>query len=152
MKKLLFVTLITVLAFSANAQNKTANSLSYKTAAGIKIWDGAGLSLKTFLNEKNALEFVGFFNSAGVRVVGLYEIYGDLNTEGNLKWYLGPGAHVGFYKGNNSVIGVDVVGGLVFKFAELPLNLSLDWQPSFEFTKGYGFAGGWGGLGARYTF
>jgi len=51
MKKLLFVTLITVLAFSANAQNKTANSLSYKTAAGIKIWDGAGLSLKTFLNQ-----------------------------------------------------------------------------------------------------
>ena len=141
MKKLLFVTLITVLAFSANAQNKTANSLSYKTAAGIKIWDGAGLSLKTFLNEKNALEFVGFFNSAGVRVVGLYEIYGDLNTEGNLKWYLGPGAHVGFYKGNNSVIGVDGVIGIDYKFAELP-----------EFTKGYGFAGGWGGLGARYTF
>ena len=131
MKKLLFVTLITVLAFSANAQNKTANSLSYKTAAGIKIWDGAGLSLKTFLNEKNALEFVGFFNSAGVRVVGLYEIYGDLNTEGNLKWYLGPGAHVGFYKGNNSVIGVDGVIGIDYKFAELPLNLSLDWQPSF---------------------
>ena len=99
MKNLFLISLFSVLALTVNAQNKTANSLSYKTAAGIKIWDGAGLSLKTFLNEKNALEFVGFFNSAGVRVVGLFEIYGDLNTEGNLKWYLGPGAHVGFYKG-----------------------------------------------------
>lgn len=44
----------------ATAQNKTANSLEYKTAAGIKVWDGVGLSLKTFIQDKAALEFVGF--------------------------------------------------------------------------------------------
>ncbi|MBK8711228.1 MAG: hypothetical protein IPL97_05010 [Niastella sp.] len=152
MKKIMGFAVAILLTTFATAQNKTANSLEYKTAAGIKVWDGVGLSLKTFIQDKAALEFVGFFNSAGARVTGLYEFHGDLNTEGNLKWYIGPGAHVGFYKGNNTLVGIDGVVGLDYKFNELPLNISLDWQPSFEFSKGYGFAGGWGGLGIRYTF
>lgn len=152
MKKIMGFAVAVLLTTMATAQNKTAHSLEYKTAAGIKVWDGVGLSLKTFIQDKAALEFIGFFNSARARVTGLYEFHGDLNTEGNLKWYIGPGAHVGFYKGNNTLVGIDGVVGLDYKFNELPLNISLDWQPSFEFSKGYGFAGGWGGLGIRYTF
>ena len=152
MKKIMGFAVAILLTTFATAQNKTANSLEYKTAAGIKVWDGVGLSLKTFIQDKAALEFVGFFNSAGARVTGLYEFHGDLNTEGNLKWYIGPGAHVGFYKGNNTLVGIDGVVGLDYKFNELPLNISLDWQPSFEFGTGRGFVGSWGGLGVRYTF
>ncbi|MFZ1528682.1 MAG: hypothetical protein WAT19_08025 [Ferruginibacter sp.] len=152
MKKIFVLSLTLFIGSVLFAQNKTASSLEYKTAAGIKIWDGVGLSLKTFIQEKAALEFIGFFNSDGVRITGLYEFHGDLNSEGNLKWYVGPGAHVGLYKGNNTLFGVDGVLGLDYKFNELPLNIALDWQPSFEFSKGYGFAGGWGGLGVRYTF
>ncbi|MES2430736.1 MAG: hypothetical protein V4556_07340 [Bacteroidota bacterium] len=156
MKKIstLIVALILV-ATVTNAQNKTANSLTYKTAAGVKIWDGAGISLKTFIDGKNALEFIGFFNGNGTRITGLYEIHGDLNTESNLKWYIGPGAHVGFYKfagDTKAYVGIDGVLGIDYKFKNLPLNLSLDWQPSFEFGTGRGFAGDWGGLGVRYTF
>lgn len=155
MKQLFLPVLAVLIASGAAAQNKTANSTTYKTAFGVKIWDGGGLSLKTFLDEKNALEFIGFFNSNGARVVGLYEIHGDLNTETNLKWYIGGGGHVGFYKVNDvskTVIGVDGVIGVDYKFKNLPLNLSLDWQPAFEFGSGFGFSGGWGGLGIRYTF
>lgn len=156
MKKIIITAFTLVaLAFSANAQNGTANSLTYKTAAGIKIWDGVGLDLKTFIKTKDALEFEGFFNSAGTRISGLYEIYGDLNTETNLKWYFGPGAHVGFYKilnSNQTYVGIDGIVGLDYKFPKYPLNLSFDWQPSFEFGTGRGFAGNYGGLGVRYTF
>ena len=156
MKKIgLLILSMTLVITITNAQNKTANSLTYKTAAGIKIWDGAGISLKTFLDSKNALEFIGFFNGNGTRITGLYEIHGDLNTESNLKWYIGPGAHVGFYKiadEHKAYVGVDGVVGLDYKFKNLPLNLSLDWQPSFEFGSGRGFSGDWGGLGIRYTF
>jgi hypothetical protein len=56
-----------------------------------------------------------------------------------LKWYIGPGAHVGLYKVLNDAktyFGVDGVVGLDYKFANLPLNLSLDWQPAFEFSGG----------------
>ncbi len=160
--------LLALLGFNlfAMAQNKTAHSTSYKTAAGIKVWNGGGLNLKTFLKEeKEALEFIGFFGSGFARITGLYEFHGDLSTDGELKWYVGPGAHVNFYKSytytNNGVvtsgtalgIGIDGVVGLDYKFKELPLNLAVDWQPSFEFVKGgSGFSGNWGGFAVRYTF
>lgn len=152
MRKIFVLSLTLFISTVLFAQNKTARGIEYRTAAGIKIWDGVGLSLKTFIQDKAALEFIGFFSSIGTRITGLYEYHGDLNSEGNLKWYIGPGAHVGLYKGNNTLIGVDGVIGLDYKFNELPMNIALDWQPSFEFSKGYGFAGGWGGLAVRYTF
>ena len=48
--------------------------------------------------------------------------------------------------------GVDGVLGLDYKFNGAPINMSLDWQPSFEFGTNRGFYGNWGGLGIRYTF
>jgi hypothetical protein len=153
MKKYVMILSALFMGTTVFAQNKTAESLTYKTAAGVRIWDGAGLSLKTFIADKSALEFIGFFNKDGVRITGLYEYHGELNTEGNLKWYAGPGAHVGLYKGNNTAFGIDGVVGIDYKFTNLPLNLSLDWQPSIEFFSGKSsFVGSWGGLGARYTF
>lgn len=153
MKKYLFILCALFMGTTISAQNKTAESLTYKTAAGIKVWNGAGLSLKTFIADKSALEFIGFFNSDGVRITGLYEYHGELNTEGNLKWYGGPGAHVGLYKGSNTSFGVDGVIGLDYKFNNMPLNISLDWQPTIEFLGGKSaFIGSWGGLGIRYTF
>lgn len=152
MKKIgIIVAAFLIVGFSSNAQNKTANSLSYKTSAGIKIWDGAGISLKTFIDPKNAVEFIGFFNGNGTRISGLYEIHGDLNTESNLKWYFGPGAHIGLYH-SLTYFGLDGVIGMDYKFKNQPINLSLDWQPSFEFGSGAGFAANYGGLGIRYTF
>lgn len=143
--------------FAATAQNKTASSLTYKSAFGVKIWNGGGLTLKTFLDTKNALEFTGFFRGQGFRVGAAYLIHGDLNSEGNLKWYFGPGAHVGFYKFDNqpdddgTYFGVSGVIGVDYKFKELPINLSLDWQPTFEFS-GKAYFEPWGGLSVRYTF
>ena len=49
-------------------------------------------------------------------------------------------------------IGVDGVLGLDYKFNGAPINISLDWQPSFEFGDNRGFVGSWGGLGIRFTF
>ncbi len=147
----IILTSILLTGFVANAQNSTANSLKYKTAAGIKVWNGAGITLKTFIQEKAALEFIGFFNSDGTRISGLYEFHGDLNTESNLKWYIGPGAHVGLYD-SHTYAGIDGVVGIDYKFRNLPLNLSLDWQPSVEFGSGSGFIGNSAGVGIRYTF
>ncbi len=151
MKYLFLAALTIILVTTASAQNKTANSLSYKTAIGVKVWNGAGATLKTFLTEKDALEFIGFFNGDGTRITGLYELHGDLNTEGNLKWYVGFGAHVGLYKLDNTVFGLDGVVGIDYKFANAPINLALDWQPSLELKKNYGFNSNWGGFAIRFT-
>jgi hypothetical protein len=159
MKRLLLIVLLTATVFVANAQNKTANSLTYKSAFGVKIWNGGGLTLKTFINPKTAIEITGFYRGQGTRIGVLYEIHGDLNSEGNLKWYLGPGVHAGFYKFDNVIktsdgtyLGVSGVAGADYKFTELPINISLDWQPTIEIFKGKTYFENFGGLSVRYTF
>ena len=138
------------------AFSQSINTYTYKTALGAKVWDGAGISLKTFVKPDHAIEGVGFFRNRGFRLTGLYEIHGDISGAPGLKWYIGPGAHIGFYDqqyyGGATSFGVDGVIGLDYKIHGAPINLSLDWQPSFEFTNSIGFQGSWGGFGIRYTF
>lgn len=155
MKKIFVMLCIVVIATkSLQAQSM---GRSYKTALGIKVWDGGGITFKTFLSSQNAVELIGYFYSHGSRITGLYEIHGPIDGAPGLKWYIGPGAHIGFYKsdyykGDKAVAGVDGVLGLDYKINNAPINLSLDWQPSFEFADNRGFVGSWGGFGVRYTF
>jgi hypothetical protein len=155
LRKAIVITLILLAVISAQAQRKTTNSSSYKTALGVKVWDGGGISLKHFVSDNHALEGIGYFWNQGFRITGLYEIHGPISGATGLKWYIGPGAHIGIYNtkyGGQSIIGIDGVLGLDYKFNGAPINMSLDWQPSFEFGDNRGFVGSWGGLGIRYTF
>lgn len=134
---------------------------TYRTALGVKFYPGS-ISLKHFTTGNNALEGLGYFYNYGFRLTGLYEIHGDIGGAPGLKWYIGPGAHVGFwndrykdeYDDDGSYFGVDGVLGLDYKFNNAPINMSLDWQPSWTFGSDgrTGFDGGWGGFAIRYTF
>lgn len=152
MKKLILTLFLATFFLAASAQNSTAEGPDYKTAIGAKLWTGGGISVKTFIKDNNALEFIGYFDRFGTRITGLYEIHGNLSSEGALKWYVGPGAHVGLYKGITAV-GIDGVVGIDYKFTNMPLNLALDWQPSFELGSGTrnGFNANWGGFAIRFT-
>ena len=164
MRKLVFVFLFLFGFVVSNGQSRSANSSSYRTALGVKFYP-AGITLKHFFNGKNAGELIGYFWGHGVRFTGLYEIHGDFSGAPGLKWYVGPGAHIGFWDHNHrhwhddhwhgeshASFGVDGVLGLDYKFRGAPINMSLDWQPSFEFGEWQGFVGSWGGLAIRYTF
>ncbi len=151
MRKALLVVLVSFFIVSGSS----AQESGYRTALGVKVWDGGGISFKHFVNGNNALELIGYFWSRGMRITGLYEIHGPISGANGLQWYIGPGAHIGFYNskwGDATYIGIDGVLGLDYKFNGAPINVSLDWQPSFEFGDGHGFMGSWGGLGIRYTF
>ena len=155
MRSLILVATILLFTFSATAQSKSTNRSSYQTALGVKVWDGGGISFKHFVNGNNALELIGYFWNRGTRITGLYEIHGPIYGATGLQWYIGPGAHIGFYNSKNGdgvFAGIDGVLGLDYKFKGAPINMSLDWQPSFEFGDNRGFYGNWGGLGIRYTF
>ncbi len=146
------VVLLSFAQLQVSAQTKGS---SYKTALGVKFYPGA-ITVKHFIQPNRALEGIGYFWERGTRITGLYEIHGDIKNARGLKWYIGPGAHIGFYNnkhyGGATAIGIDGVLGLDYKFYEAPINLSLDWQPSFEFGDYDGFSGNWGGLAIRYTF
>ena len=155
MRKAVFAAIFLLSVAAAQAQSKSTNSSTYTTALGVKIWDGGGITLKHFFNDRKAGELIGYFWRNGVRFTGLYEIHGDITGAEGLRWYIGPGAHIGLYNskyGDGSFGGIDGVLGLDYKFNGAPINVSLDWQPSFEFGDTRGFYGGWGGLGIRYTF
>lgn len=160
MRKAIYLTAIIavlgVLNASAQKRSSSYSSSDYRTALGVKFYPGA-ISLKHFVNGNNALEALGYFWDRGFRLTGLYEIHGNIKGAPGLKWYIGPGVHVGFYNekyGGASSFGVDGVLGLDYKINSAPINLSVDWQPSFEFGEkyGHGFSGNWGGFAVRYTF
>jgi hypothetical protein len=132
-----------------------ANGSNYKTAVGVKFYP-TGVTLKTFVRPNAAFEAIGYFWDKGTRITALYEYHYNLNDSGSLKWYIGPGVHIGFYKpahfDGGTSIGVDGVIGLDYKFPGIPVNISLDWQPSYEFGNFQGFSGNWGGVGLRIAF
>lgn len=157
-KVLALVVLMAIFQGVAMAQSNIG-STDYKTAIGVKFYPGA-ITLKHFVTDKHALEGIAYFWNRGTRITGLYEIHADIPNASGLKWYIGPGAHVGFYNnktydgvnyGGRTYIGVDGVIGLDYKIRSAPINFSLDWQPSFEFGDGAGFNGNWGGIAIRYV-
>ena len=140
---------------------KFAFSQNYKTALGLKFYPGA-ISIKHFTERNKAIEGLAYFWDYGSRYTGLYEIHGDIKELDGLQWYVGPGAHIGFWndswkrnyptRASGIAIGLDGVLGLDYKFKDAPINISIDWQPSFNIIGYTYFESGWGGLGIRYTF
>ncbi|MEJ2596385.1 MAG: hypothetical protein P8100_14950 [bacterium] len=79
-----------------------------------------------------------------------------------MKWYVGGGAHVGFYNGDHTewgtpgakyrVMGLDGILGLEYSFSSFPISLSLDWKPTLNIV---GYRGIWAdefALAMRYIF
>lgn len=161
MKNVGVLTIVTLLSITVTNLKAQSMGSDYTTAVGAKFYP-TGLTVKHFIQENRALEGLLYLWGEGYRLTGLYEFYGDIAGVDGLKWYAGGGVHVGAFndvwktdnpnKDHNTNIGLDGILGLDFKFTGVPINLSLDWQPSYNLT-GYNYLeGAWGGLGIRYTF
>jgi hypothetical protein len=135
----------------------------YKTAIGLRLGYPLSASYKTFLSDRGAFEGVlGFRGYAGyswINIGAYYQLHNDIPSVKNLRWYYGAGANIyfwsydaGFAGGSSTSIGISGVLGLDYKFEDIPLNVSVDWIPTY-FLNGYGsgFGGGYGGLAVRYV-
>lgn len=158
MKRTILFILPLLLASAASAQSMGSD---YKTALGVKLYPGA-VTVKHFTGKGKAIEGLGYISSDGFRITGLYELHFPLGSVEGLQWYVGGGAHLGIWsdswknkyptRDGGVALGVDGVLGLDYKIQGAPLNLSFDWQPSFNVIGYNYFEGGWGGLAVRYTF
>ena len=125
MKKFLFVSLF---AFSFLFVNDI-NAQDYKTALGVRLSSAAAninnsISIKHFINEKTAIE--GLFSFGDPLAFGaLVEFHKPLASEG-LRYY--------------------------YKFANIPLNISLDWKPELNIVSDINFEPAAIGFTARFTF
>ena len=159
MKRSILFILPVLLATALSAQTNLGSS--YKTALGVKVDPGA-VTVKHFTGANTALEGLGYISSDGFRLTGLYELHYPLGSVDGLQWYVGGGGHLGIWsdtwknryptREGGMALGVDGVLGIDYKIKDAPLNLSFDWQPSFNVIGYNYFEGGWGGLAIRYTF
>jgi hypothetical protein len=170
-RPLLIIVLVAFLASNLNAQEYTIDSVvnrnlhlyasPYKYAIGVKMYPSA-ISYKKFFAPNKAIETLGYFTLDGFRATIIYEKYHPVEGNENLTWYAGYGGHLGIWseewKKNNPAhnagiaLGIDGILGLDYKLKNAPLNISVDWQPSFNFVGASYFESGWAGLGVRYTF
>ncbi|MEI8060488.1 MAG: hypothetical protein WCG67_10045 [Ferruginibacter sp.] len=150
MKKslLLFVVTFTI-SLSIKAQDN-----GYKDAIGVRLGSSvpaikSGITYKHFIGN-NAIEGILSFGD-GVGFCGLYEIHKPLGNTENLQWLVGFGGYVGL---NNSTSNVGAAGilGLDYKFAQIPLNITLDWKPELNIVTKVGFESSGIGFSARFTF
>lgn len=156
MKKI-FLTLVLIFSIIT-----LAGAQDYKTGLGLRGGFSNGLTIKHFIGGKAALEGIASTRWRGFDITGLYEVHNTAFDVDHLKWYYGGGAHIGFYDGNNTtwgtagstytVIGIDGILGIEYSFSEVPINIGLDWKPSFNIV---GYSSFWpdgGALSIRYIF
>ncbi len=153
---ILFIFLFT--GFTVKAQN-------YGTALGIRFGGlSNGITLKHFVSNNAALEGILSLGNRAFIVTGLYELHSSVDNSKLLKFYYGAGAHIGFFQDggyyyyhNNyvytsqSVIGIDGIIGLEYKFKTAPINIGMDFKPFIDFYNGSNVYFD-GGLSIRYTF
>lgn len=134
----------------------------YNSAIGLRFGSPTSLSYKKFVSNHGAFEGVvgyrGYSGYSWINIGAYYQHHNDIATIPNLRWYYGAGANIYFWNwdglslGNSTSFGISGVLGLDYKVEEIPINVSVDWIPTF-FVNGYGngFGAGYGGLSIRYT-
>ena len=135
MKRLSILCLVVFVFFSGSS----ALAQDYRLALGIRLSSsdatlGNSVTGKYFITDRSAIEgMVSFGNRFGVG--GLLEIHNSFATPG-LRWFYGAGAYVGNgdheNKENSTYLGPTGIIGLDYKFANIPLNLSLDFKPELD--------------------
>jgi len=164
MKSSLILLLAVFMSVELMAQSTSvsdASGHSYERSIGLKMFPGA-VSYKWKWDAGSKAEALLYMSSEGFRLTGLYEKYFPLTPEvPGLNWFIGGGAHWGIWSDNwktryptresGIAIGIDGIIGLDYKLKNAPLNISLDWQPSFNIIGYQYFEGGWGGIGIRYV-
>jgi len=156
-KAVLTLTLVIFIYAYASAQD-------YNTGVGLRLGFSNGLTVKHFISQRSALEGLLSTRWRGFEITGLYEVHNQAFDVERLNWFFGGGGHIGFWNGDNThgywgdagvnytVIGIDGILGIEYNFAEVPINVSLDWKPAFNLTGYSGFWGDGGALSIRYTF
>ena len=121
---------------------------------------GGEISYQRGLNDVNRIEYdLGWGGSAThnrITLVGIY--HWDMNINGGLNWYIGPGGALGLYSYDNEPGYFNIaLGGQVgleydFNSVDVPFLLSIDARPMWDFL-GDNSGLGWGAaLGLRYTW
>jgi len=159
MKKLtcLFVFALSICSIGfSQASNSSYSSSSYNSAIGIRLGTGyfdlVSASFKTFLNSSpGALElnlgikqdnyiYDAYYDTRSefsVSFAASYQYHFDITSVLGLRWFVGGGAIISSTSHYGFGMGLFPVGGVDYKFSNIPLNLSADIRPVFAVVNPY---------------
>jgi uncharacterized protein YraI len=165
---------------NSSSGSSATGSSDYTTALGLRGGLTSGITFKHFVAPKGAIELIAGTRWHGFSFTGLYEWHSPnaLGIPG-LSWEYGFGGQIGFFEGrhyywqyrnyprrcndpNNprcyeywkdrsfTAIGLVGIGGLEYKFRDIPFTISLDLIPYFYFQHwAYNFMDG--SISVRYV-
>lgn len=115
------------------------NAQTYKTAVGAKFYTGSGsiggINIRHSTTTNTALEGSLLFFSGGLGIEGLYEYQAPIAGAEGLQYFVGGGGMLGFGTGkhndNSTIFALRLTGGVDYKFADAPINISLAFDPFF---------------------
>lgn len=140
----MFIKKVSVLLFSLVClAGAVANAQSYQTALGAKFYTGngsiGGVNIRHSTAQNTALEGSLLFFNGGIGLEGLYEYQAPISGAEGLQYFVGGGAMVGFGTGpkyndnhnNSTSFALRLTGGIDYKFADAPIDVSLGLDPFF---------------------
>lgn len=154
----------------------TGFSQVFEKQVGLRLGVTPGITGKIIKNDKTAIEGVLGFREGGLQLYGLVESYHPIIKTNTQRWmmYFGGGGHIGYINGYNRVrrwsntsgyyyeeqriagmvIGLDGVIGTEYTFPKVPITLSIEFKPFFEFQDFRNFyVNFWDfGFGIKYSF
>lgn len=155
-KKSLLAAFLMAALFCGTAANAQSGP-SYKTGLGmhLDLGDGSlyGFSAKHFLSNQLAGQATLLFGSGVNASLGAeLQYHVPIPSASGLSWYVGGGLQALFLKYDlGTSVWLRPMGGLDYKVATAPVNLSFDWRPTFVLNKGGGSDIGRFGLALRFT-
>jgi len=128
----LFIAFICLAAASAKAQ-------TYTTAVGAKFYAGdgsiGGINIRHLIASNTALEGSLLFFSGAIGIEGLYQYQAPIAGAEGLQYFVGGGGMLAFgtgrYNDNSTSFALRLTGGVDYKFADAPIDVSLGFDPFF---------------------
>lgn len=130
MKKLLLILVAVMgLTFAASAQD-SGKAIGARFGGGTG--SGVEFSFQQLLGENNRIELdAGYSTGEYINAAAAYHwrfpIAGDFN------WFIGPAANVGFCINHGLGLSAGVQGGAEWNPTNIPLQISLDGRPMYDF-------------------
>ena len=154
----LLLTVLALAGLTLAASPAQAGTIGTTAHTGLGLGGGtftSGVTLKHYLRDGLAVQGVagiGYGATLGADIIKEFEPLVDV-PEGQLIWGVGGGAAIVNY-GNAGILGIAGVIELGWHFEDVPVELVLDWRPTFVSGSAdiSGFAGVGGAGAVRYYF
>lgn len=152
MKKVLFSLVLLFVSVVYVPAQVNPHAIGLRLGGGV--FFGGEVSYQQGIGSVNRVEFDLGFNGNGTTLSGIYQW--NWNIVNGLNWYVGPGATIGLLGTKNSSYFNVGVGGQIgleydFKSLDVPILVSIDSRPMWNFSNPYGFDS-YSALSVRYVW